>query len=84
MEKIYISIQNGNYLGVGALNANASLGLGFSGNVEIVSFYFGATFIDCISIDGKVYVGWGLSLDFSSGITLGVAAGLGFEISLGI
>ena len=72
------------YLGVGALNANASLGLGLSGNVEIVSFYFGATFIDCISMDGKVYVGWGLSLDFSRGIKLGVAVGIGVEISLGI
>ena len=33
------------YLGVGALNANASLGLGFSGNIEIISFYFGAKII---------------------------------------
>ena len=70
------------YLGLGALNANASLGLGLSGSVEIVSFYFGAKLNDYVSIDGKVYVGWGISFDFSNGIKIGIAAGVGFEISL--
>ena len=70
------------YLGVGALNANASLGLGFSGSVEIVSFYFGAKLNDYVSIDGKVYTGWGISLDFSEGVKIGIAVGVGFEISI--
>ena len=70
------------YLGLGALNANASFGLGLSGSVEIVSFYFGAKLSDSVSIDGKVYVGWGISFDFSNGITIGVATGVGLEISL--
>ena len=70
------------YLGLGALNANASLGLGLSGSVEIVSFYFGAKLNDYVSIDCKVYVGWGISFDFSNGIKIGIAAGVGFEISL--
>ena len=70
------------YLGLGALNANASLGLGISANVEIVSFYFGAKLNDYVSIDGKVYVGWGISFDFSNGIKIGIAAGVGFEIAI--
>ena len=70
------------YLGLGALNANASLGLGLSGSVEIVSFYFGAKLNDYVSIDGKVYVGWGISFDFSNGVKIGIAAGIGFEIAI--
>lgn len=56
--------------------------MGASGSVEIVSFYFGAKINDHISLDGKVYYGWGLSFDFSNGIKIGAAAGVGFEISL--
>ena len=70
------------YLGLGALNANASLGLGLSGSVEIVSFYFGAKLNDYVSIDGKVYVGWGISFDFSNGVKIGIAVGVGFEIAI--
>lgn len=69
------------YLGVGASNANASLGLGFSESKEIVSFYFGAKINDSFSIDGKVYVGWGISFYFSNGFKIGFAAGVGVEIS---
>ena len=36
----------------------------------------------CVSIDGKVYVGWGISFDFSNGIKIGIAVGAGFEISI--
>ena len=70
------------YLGLGAINANASIGLGLSANVEIVSFYFGAKLNEYVSIDGKVYVGWGISFDFSNGIKIGIAVGAGFEISI--
>ena len=70
------------YLGLGAFNANASLGLGLSANVEIISYYFGAELNEYVSIDGKVYVGWGISFDFSKGIKIGIATGVGFEISL--
>ena len=70
------------YLGLGALNANASIGLGLSGNVEIISFYFGVKVNDYLSLDCKVYVGWGISVDFSDGIKFGIAAGIGFEISI--
>ena len=70
------------YLGLGAINANASPGLGLSANVEIVSFYFGAKLNEYISIDGKSYAGWGISFDFSNGIKIGVAVGVGIEISL--
>ena len=70
------------YLGLGALNANASLGLGISANVEIVSFYFGAKLDDYVSIDGKVYVGWRISFDFSNGVKIGIAAGVDFEIAI--
>ena len=70
------------YIGLGAFNANASLGLGLSANVEIVSFYFGAKLNDYVSIDGKVYVGWGISFDFSNGVKIGIAAGVGFEIAI--
>ena len=69
------------YLGLGALNANGSLGLGFSGSIEVISLYFGYKVNDNFSIDGKVYYGWGLSFDFSNGIKVGFAAGVGFEIS---
>ena len=70
------------YLGLGVLNANVSLGAGFSGSVEIVSFYFGAKLNDDISIDGKVYFGWGISLDGSNGLKVGLAAGVGVEITI--
>lgn len=70
------------YLGVGAINANASLGLGISGGIEIVSFYFGAKINDYVSIDAKAYVGWGISFNFSNGFKIGIAVGVGFEISL--
>lgn len=70
------------YLGLGALNANASLGLELSGNVEIISFYFGVKMNDYLSLDYKVYVGWGISVDFSDEIKFGIAAGIGFEISI--
>ena len=69
------------YIGLGAVNANASLGLGLSGSAEIVSVYFGAKINDSFSIDGKVYVGWGISFDFSNGFKIGYAAGVGVEIS---
>ena len=69
------------YLGLGALNANGSLGLGFSGSIEVISLYFGYKVNDNFSIDGKVYYGWGLSFDVSNGIKVGIAAGVGFEIS---
>ena len=69
------------YLGLGAVNANASLGVGLSGSAEIVSVYFGAKINDSFSIDGKVYVGWGISFDVSNGFKLGYAAGVGVEIS---
>jgi len=58
------------------------LGLGISANVEIVSFYFGAKLNDSVSIDGKVYVGWGISFDFSNGMKIGIAAGVGFDIAI--
>ena len=70
------------YLGIGAWNANASLGLGFSGTVEIVSLSFGIRFNDYISLDGKVYVGWGISFDFSKGAKIGIGVGIGYEITL--
>ena len=54
------------YLGLGAINANASLGLGLSANVEIISFYFGAKINESFSIDGKAYVGLGISFDFQT------------------
>ena len=70
------------YLGLGAFNVNASLGLGLSANVEIASLYFGAKLNEDVSIEGKVYLGFGITFDFSKGVKIGIAAGVGVEISL--
>ena len=76
------------YLGIGALNASASLSvnpytiIGGSASFEITSLYFGININNAVSIDGKVYCGWGIALDFSKGIKIGIGAGIGFELSI--
>ena len=35
-----------------------------------------------IYFDGKVYVGWGISFDFSKGAKIGIGVGIGYEITL--
>ena len=35
-----------------------------------------------IYLDGKVYVGWGISFDFSKGAKIGIGVGIGYEITL--
>ena len=72
------------YLGVGAWNVNASIGVGVSGTAEIISGTIGIQFGDAISVSAKGYVGIGFTLDFTNGIKFGVGFGLGYEISLNI
>lgn len=70
------------YVGLGSLNASASIGLGVSASIELLTFNFGVEFEKAVSLDAKIYFGWGISIDFSKGIKLGVAFGAGFEISI--
>ena len=72
------------YFGIGAINANASIGTGLSCNVELISLTAGIQFGDAISLQCKGYVGYGFSLDFSNGLKFGLGYGLGFEISINI
>ncbi len=72
------------YLGVGTWNANASVGVGFSGTAEIISGTIGIQFGDALSVGVKGYIGAGISIDFTNGIKFGVGWGPGYEISLNI
>ena len=72
------------YLGVGAWNANASIGVGLSGTAEIITGTIGVQFGDAVSFGAKGYVGIGFTLDFTNGIRFGAGFGLGFELYLAI
>ena len=72
------------YLGLGAMNINASVGVGISATAEIVSGTVGIQFGNAVSISVKGYVGTGITIDFTNGIKFGVGWGVGYEISLNI
>lgn len=57
------------------------MGLVYSGKASVLSLSIGAELGNSLKISGTVYVGAGVSVDFSNGIKLGVGLGLGFEIS---
>lgn len=72
------------YLGIGALNVNASVGIGVSGTVEVVSGTIGMQFGDSITIGAKGYVGAGFTFDITDGLRFGGGVLLGYEIYINI
>ena len=72
------------YIGVGAVNVHASVGVGVTGSVELASGSIGVQFGDAISFEAKGYIGFGFSFDFTNGFKFGVGLGLGYEFSINI
>lgn len=86
--KWFSSLSNDNffnpniYFGLGAWNANISVGVGFSATVEIISASVGIQMGNSLSVEAKVYAGFGVKVDLSNGFKVNFAFLYGFEISI--
>lgn len=72
------------YVGVGTWNVSASVGIGVTGRVELVSGTVGVQYGDAINIGLRGYVGIGFALDFTNGIRFGQGFLLGYEVFISI
>lgn len=72
------------FVEVTSFNVDATVGIGFSGTLELVSGTVGFELGDDISVSVTGYVGAGFSIDFSSGIKIGAGFPYGFELSVNI